>query len=172
MQKKWYVIFVHNQDEYKVCNLLRQQQIEAFIPRMKVAHRKKSNLLFVEKLMFPGYVFVESELEQKEFIIQLDAVKRMSSKSMKLLKLDKIGTSALHDEEVFYLKSILNSDKVMDYSVGIIVGSKTIITQGPLKGMENTIIKIDRHKRCALIELMICDQSIRTNVSLEIISKS
>ncbi len=171
IQKTWYVLFVRSQDEYKVCKYLCEFHLNAFVPKMKVLHRKNGVKTLVEKMMFPNYVFVESELEQNEFVDQLNLLKKRGLQSIKLLKFDHLGTPALRPEEMLYLSRLLNEEKVMDHSIGIIEGGKTIITEGPLKGMENTIIKIDRHKRRALIELMICNQPTRVNVSLEIISK-
>ena len=48
---------------------------------------------------------------------------------------------------------------------------KVIITEGPLKGMEGMIKKIDRHRRTAAIEIEMFDRKVLMNVGLEIVEK-
>ncbi len=138
---------------------------------MNMMYRRQNQSTLVEKTMFPGYVFVECKMNQNEFILFLKELHEKLPKFMKLLKVDKEGTSVLYPDEKEYLKSLLNENYVLDHSTGFIEGDKTIITEGPLKGMENTILKIDRHKRRALIEVIICNVPSQVKVSLEIISK-
>ena len=56
-------------------------------------------------------------------------------------------------------------------STGYIEGDHIIITDGPLKGYEALIKKIDRHKRIAFIEINLLNQPNIIKVGLEIISK-
>ena len=170
--ENWYVLFMKSGDEKKVCELLNREQFKAFVPKMKVMHRKAGVSSLVEKVMFPGYVFVESVLNQNDFVMELRKFQSKMQRYLKLLKIDEQGTAVLYPEEQQYLKSILNDEMVMDHSIGMIEGDKTIVTSGPLMGLENTIVKIDRHKRKAIIQVMICNQPTLVHVSLEIISKT
>ena len=45
------------------------------------------------------------------------------------------------------------------------------VRSGPLKGQEDIIRKIDRHKRTAQIEISFGDQKIQVTVGLEIYEK-
>ena len=59
----------------------------------------------------------------------------------------------------------------MEHSIGFIEGNEVFVTEGPLMGFESKIVKIDRHKRKATIEVEFCGEKRLVNVSLEIISK-
>ncbi|MEG2506006.1 MAG: KOW motif-containing protein, partial [Carnobacterium sp.] len=63
-------------------------------------------------------------------------------------------------------------DHVVDMSVGYIIGDKIIVRDGPLKGKEGSIKKIDRHKRIAFIEVEFLGEVRETKVGLEIITKN
>lgn len=172
MEKKWYILFIKTGDEDKMKRKLRYEGLNSFVPKMKVVHRKAGESTLIVKPMFPGYLFIESEMNQTELIQKLREIQERMPKFMKLLKVDKEGTSVLYPQEQAYLKSLLNEEMVMDHSIGIIEGDRTMIIEGPLMGMESKIIKIDRHKRRAVIEVMICNVPTQVNVSLEIISKT
>lgn len=56
-------------------------------------------------------------------------------------------------------------------STGFIQGDKIFVTEGPLQGKEGLIIKIDRHKRIAYLQLSMFNKETIAKVGLEIISK-
>ena len=56
-------------------------------------------------------------------------------------------------------------------SKGLIVNDQVIIREGPLKGNEGLIKKIDRHKRRAYLELEMFGRTVETQVGLEIVEK-
>lgn len=169
--KNWYVLFVKTGDEVKAVNALCREGLDAFMMTMEVVHRKEGKSFLVKKNMFPGYLFVESDLEQVDFWLLLKSLSSRVSYFMKLLTFDNEGTSALYPHEKEYLESLLNDKRVMEHSIGFIEGNQVIITDGPLMGYESKIVKIDRHKRRALLEIDFIGEIRHVNVSLEIISK-
>ena len=56
-------------------------------------------------------------------------------------------------------------------SIGIIVGDHVVVTEGPLQGLESMIVKVDRHKRTALLEMDFFDRIQTVEVGLEVIEK-
>ena len=70
--KNWYILFVQTERQSQLCSLLEQEGVHAFLPTMEYYRRDKKGL--AEKPMFPGYIFVQSELDQKEFDSLLDSM--------------------------------------------------------------------------------------------------
>lgn len=167
----WYVLFVRGGMEEKIRDFFLSQGLNAFTPKMKVVFRKQGISELVEKIMFPGYLFIESELEQAAMDEQIKELRMQKTGIVKLLKFDKEGTPALRSEEKDYLERLLGKNKVLEHSTGLIQGNQVIITEGPLRGFESQIVKIDRHKRRAVLELELCGQPTRVSVSLEIVQK-
>ena len=171
MDKNWFVLFVKTGDEVKALRALKTEGLDAFMVTMEVVHRKQGKSFLVAKNMFPGYLFVESELDLVEFDIQLKMLSNRISYFMKLLKFDNEGTSVLYPDEKEYLQRLVNDKKVVEHSIGFIEGNEVFVTEGPLQGFESKIVKIDRHKRRATLEVEFCGELRYVDVSLEIISK-
>ena len=65
MKENWYVLFVLVAKEKKLCSVLTKKGLNAFIPQMEYYRRDiKGNAL---KSLFPGYIFIKSEMNQSDF---------------------------------------------------------------------------------------------------------
>lgn len=170
--KNWYVIFIKSGMENKLREFLCQNDMDAFYPMIRVMIHRQGLNKKVLKPLFPGYLFVESALPQEEFNEAMKDLKQRKTGIIKLLKVDKAGTPALWKSEQAYLETLLNKERILEHSTGYIVDGVTMIESGPLKGQEGKIIKIDRHKRMAILETELCGQKVQVRVSLEILSKS
>ncbi len=63
------------------------------------------------------------------------------------------------------------SQHMVDMSYGFIKGDVIHVTSGPLQEQEGQIVKIDRHRRVAYVDVKLFDRITRIQVGLEIISK-
>ena len=88
----------------------------------------------------------------------------------KTIRYGKNG-AALTPCEVPCVKALCQEGNLIGISSGFIHEGKIFITSGPLKGQEDIIRKIDRHKRTAQIEISFGDQKIQVTVGLEIYEK-
>lgn len=170
---KWYVLYVVGGKEQALVNyLIEIDKLKAFCPMVEQCIKKSNECFFITKPMFPSYIFVESELEQSEFQELIAEIGTRKKGIVKELKYDNEGTEALQKEEKQYIESLMNEDKVIERSSGVIENDQVIITDGPLKGHESKIVKIDRHKRIAFLEFNMLGRDIKIKVPLEIIKKS
>lgn len=90
---------------------------------------------------------------------------------VKVIGKKKADIFPLNEEEVAFMKSFGKEDHVVEMSTGFIQGEQIFITEGPLQGKEGQIIRIDRHKRIAYLQLSMFNKETTTKVGLEIISK-
>ena len=124
--------------------------------RMK---RYQGQWRYVEQgIAFPDIIFLESEdpdtLEQELH--------------------DKCPDSRmirLSSEQKGLFAQLFGEEKHMSLSKGHIREGQTYITEGPLRGKEKMIRKIDRHKRLARLELPVADGIQTLYAGLEIFSK-
>ena len=77
----------------------------------------------------------------------------------------------LDEAEVSFLLEFGKEEQIVSMSEGIIEKDRVVITNGPLKGNEGLIRKIDRHKRRAYLEIEMFGRKIETRVGLEIVAK-
>lgn len=125
-------------------------------------HRYKGAWHLERKLLFPSHVFLESENEE----ILLKELKKYSVTAKygnQLIRMDK--------EEEQFLKILCGKEHHLRMSRGIISKGETLITDGPLKGMENRICKIDRHKRLARVTVTTRQECSLLPAGLEITEK-
>lgn len=168
----WYVLFVMGGKEQQICDFMNQEydNWKVFIPKIEIIHTKQGKEFFVEKVMFPSYLFIESDIPPKGFQDLLKNIRMKKTGIIKELKFDE-ETPALRDDEREYLEGLLNHDYKVTKSTGYIENDKVMITDGPLKGYESYITRIDRHKKKAVLSLDLLNKEVNVTVSLEIIKK-
>ena len=77
----------------------------------------------------------------------------------------------LSQEEIDLLLRMGSDSQLVEMSSGIIENDRVQVLSGPLKGMEGSICKIDRHKRMAYLEVEMFGRTVEMKVGLEIVSK-
>ena len=168
----WYVLFVMGGKEQQLCDFLNQEDNwYAFYPKIELVRRKNSVDRIIEKPLFPSYIFVESEDKHQDFQTKLRELKTRKKGIVKELNY-KDEIPALYEEEKKYLKGLLDEKHTLKKSVGFIENDHVIITEGPLKGYESHISKIDRHKRKAVLEVEMLHKKIDVTIPLEIIKRT
>lgn len=167
----WYVIRVKTGDEEQVRALLEDYDMSVRVLYREVYWRKQGMVYNRKVRLFPGYIFVISDLDYRQFDIEITKIKYDNGKFFKNLRWDKEGTPALTPKEIEKIRHLTRDKDVVETSVGFIEGDKVIIMEGPLMGYESFIVKIDRHKRTAKLELDFLGEKRETTVPLEIVLK-
>lgn len=116
-----------------------------------------------KKKMFPGYIFLRTGDIDSVFFA-LKKVPRFT----KLLRPDQ-KMQPLYENEAEILEHFLAEGSTVEMSVGVKEGQKVRVIRGCLMGMESRIVKVDRHKRKALIEIEMFGEKRNIEVGLEII---
>ena len=81
------------------------------------------------------------------------------------------GYSPISADEERFLRILIGDDYIAQESVGVIEGDKITIKYGPLHGLEGSILKVNRHKRIAIIRADFMGGPREIKVGLEIIEK-
>lgn len=141
----WYVVQVRSGTEHNIriqCNKKIPDTImeRCFIPYYEEKKKQNGSWNTLQKILFPGYIFMITEDVEKLFF-HLKTIEGMTK---------LIGTGndiiPLTEEEIIFLQRLGGDEQIVSMSEGIIEGTQVIITSGPLMGMEGLIKKIDRHK--------------------------
>ena len=166
----WYVVQVRTGTEENIriqCEKHMSGEVleRCFIPYYEEAKRIRGNWTTLEKVLFPGYVFIITE-----------KLERLYGQLHEVIGLTKlIGTGReivpLCAEEIAFIQEIGGENQVVEMSEGVIEKSNVRITSGPLMGMEGMIKKIDRHKRKAWLEVPMFGRVQTVQVGVEIVAK-
>lgn len=148
----WYVIWTKTGGEHACLELCRQKLESGtywniFVPTYITKVHFKKEWHDREKVLFPGYVFIETD--QIDIIYQ--QLKKLTIFTKLLTNTDEI--LPIYPEEQEYLQSLLNTEKRIEFSEGFLYGEKVCITQGPLRNHTGAIYKVDRHRRVAYLKV-------------------
>ncbi len=171
----WYVIFVTTGQEQHIVSLFNKcftnNNFRAFIPMREATFKRNGRISKEMKIMFPGYVFIETELCCNEFLKYFNHLHRTFNNIIKILKYGDSDEFAINEEERVYLERLINNDNYIETSVGFIEGDNICVEEGPLKGRESIIKRINRHKKEAIIDIKIMGEYRQITVGLEILRK-
>ena len=161
--KNWYILFVQTEKQSQLCVLLEQEGVHAFLPMIEYYRRARRGL--AEKPMFPGYIFVQSELAQKEFDDLLDSMEERRWGFIRQLKEE--GGAALSEEEKAFFQWLLGDSGTARMSYGYLnPAGKAVITYGPLIDCERHIRKTDRHNRLVLMDFAFREEPVKLGLTI------
>lgn len=163
----WYLLSCQTQEEQKTVDLCRKYLShralkQAFVLTYDRVRRYEGAWHLERKLLLPSNVFLESEDEEilwEEF-----------GKARELARYKNCLTRMKQEEEEF-LRRLYGSEYHLKMSRGIISKGTAQIIEGPLKGMENRICRIDRHKRLAWLQTVMRQEYRYISAGLEITEK-
>lgn len=138
-----------------------------YVPRRQRLIKVKGEWQRKSELLFPGYVMVETTRPH-----ELSERLRGSQLLTKMLGAPGTAFEPLSEEETRWLNTMTNAQThELEMSQGLIESGKVVVTEGPLKGHEALISKIDRHKRLAWLDIHMFGRTKTIRVGLEIVSK-
>lgn len=179
----WYVLYVKTGSENRVVQDIsrfavkrgREGDVEPFCPESEFYYRSKEDRrlgkTYRKRPLFPGYVFVETTMTSPEFLREFGTYARGADDVIRILRNGNSEYVALSDDERRRLEFLLRGKRCFEHSIGVIVGDKVIVHDGPLKDLEGAITRINRHNRTAEIELEMFGGTVKARVALEIIEK-
>jgi transcriptional antiterminator NusG len=170
----WYVLFVKTACEHKTVNEINTtwkiDGLIPFIPMKDTKFKIRGEVTQEKHPLFPGYIFIETEIADIEF---MSATRQLIAQSPNILKLLSyyIGIYAMKIDEQQTLIRLYNPARCVEMSRGFIEGDHIIIIDGPLSRCESRIKKINRHRMQAVIEIEMMGSLREVIVGLEIIRK-
>ncbi len=157
----YYVLFCQTVKTEKVCQRLNKyDEIQAFIPKMEKYIRVKN--LITLQVMFPGYLFVKTKLDQYEFDSLLFSMNDERDGIIKELK--KKNATALTTKEINLLDQLLDNQAILRMSKGYKKDGKTIITKGPLLKFQDSIIDTNKRDMIAILNIQFLNRNIKAGL--------
>lgn len=166
----WYVMQVLSGEEHRIVQQCKKQidtryYCDIFVPLYVQKRRYRGQWHEEQKILFPGYVFIDTEYMEpinKELL-------KISGLTKLLRNADEIAP--ITKEEQQYLKGMMDDNYIVHISVGYLIGDKICITEGALKNYTGYISRIDRHRRTAELQVDFFGRKTKVQVGLEVIKK-
>ena len=162
--KHWHVVYTRSRHEKTVAGLLRELDVEYFLPLVRVLSQWADRKKWVEKPLFPGYLFVCLHKEEIPFVRETRGVAR-------LVGTEPHRPSIVPDKEVENIRRLVSSGVKVDPYPYLKPGRLVRITKGPLQGVEGTLIR--RQGRFLLVvSIRVMGRSSVAEVSAECVEAS
>lgn len=171
MFDNWYAVQVRCGKEEEImntCALMVKPSVleECFVPKCKKMKKFRGRWENVVEILFKGYVFMITD-DINELYNELKKVPDLT----KVLGNDGTEIYPIRQEEAKFLTRFGGPQHLVEVSSGYVIGDTIKVTDGPLMGQEGSIVKVDRHKRLAYVEVSLFGQVTRVQVGLELIVK-
>jgi len=126
-------------------------------------------------MLFPGYLFLQTEIDAELIAKQLRNLFRDRLKYKNVYSILHYGSNhdnvVLNKNELSFWERLFDDEYCVSGSTGFIEGDRIKVMSGALQGYENTIKKINRHKREVTIEIELMGRQHEVRLMLEIIRK-
>lgn len=137
--------------------------IRLWWPRRRMFIRRRGKRLRTLTPLFPGYLFLESPDVTPELYRML---KRTES-FVRFLP-DNHDITPLDHDGTMILRHFLSFGEVVKESRVIFdANNRIVVKEGPLKGLEGQIVKVDRRKGRAKVKLDLYEESFRIDLAFE-----
>ena len=155
---QWYAVHTKSHFEQKVFDGFCGKSIESFLPKIQVMSRRKDRRQKILVPLLPGYVFVRTELDPREYfeILKTVGVVRMISFKGKPIP--------AREEEMDSLMILDGTDRTVQNRAFMKHGDLVMIMEGPLKGLigfylrhkgksEKVVVSIELLRRSLAVEI-------------------
>ena len=132
--KHWHAVHTRSRHEKMAAQLLGEREVEHFLPLVRVLSQWADRKKWVEKPLFPGYLFVRIHEEQIPVVRSTRGIAR-------LLGSAPYKPSILADEDVENVRRLVSSSVQVDPYPYLRPGRLVRITRGPLRGVEGTLLR-------------------------------
>lgn len=178
---RYSVLYVPGTDQQKAKNILEKQlpreRCRVFIPRMEMYRRGDKEIR--ETAMFPGYVFLYTDMDIREVHEVLNGCRREMGTFLGELALRErragdpsfwhegeedpalYELSDLDEEETEFLDVLRQGQGLLAMSCGYEENRKCHVMEGPLKVFEGKIEKLDKHNRKAFLRFYVGGRQAR-----------
>ena len=157
----WYAIYAQVRHESKVHSRLLGKSFECLLPQIERWSRRRDRRKKIQVPIFPGYLFVRSELDNHEQvrILQTPGVVRIVR--------NQDGPLPVPDSQMNSLITLLGHDRVLTSHPYLAEGMRVRIVNGPLYGCEGILVRRKNEKTRLVVAIDIIQQAVSVELSEE-----
>ncbi|MCK4376444.1 MAG: UpxY family transcription antiterminator [Candidatus Brocadiae bacterium] len=156
-ERHWHAVHTRSRLEKAVAGLLDGNGVTRFLPLRRVLSRWADRKKWVEKPLFPGYLFVHVSREQLPTVRSTRGVAR-------LLGPEPFRPSIVPDAEVQSIRSLVASGVRVAPWPYLKPGQLVRVIDGPLRGIQGTLIRKGR-RHLLVISVNLLGRSVAAEVA-------
>ena len=173
----WFILFVRTYEEQRVAKRLQAKldpnRYVVFVPTKDYAFKKNGRTTTRKVPWLSGYVFIAATVVSQECVDTVKPIIYNDSYIYKLLSNDGVSDNielSQHDKAI--MTTILDENFNISSIQAIMVGDKVSIIDGVLERTGGKVIRVNKHKQTAHIEIFILGRPVVFEIMLEFVTKS
>lgn len=151
----WYALYTCPRHEKRVAEQIEQRHIACFLPLYRSVRRWKDRSKELELALFPGYVFVRIELQDKIQVLKVPGAVRLVTFNGQ--------PAALPEQEIECLRNRQSNSSNIEPHPYLRVGRRVRVRSGPMQGLEG-IIRRNKDKCRVVFSLDLIMRSVAIEV--------
>ena len=157
---EWYALYLRSRYEKKVAQELERKGIEQFLPLIEEVHVWSDRKKKVMEPLFRGYIFVRTDLRDRETILRTNGVVRFVSIRNK--------PSRIPELQIGWLRRVVGQSKEVQRETYLEVGERVRIISGPFMGIEGIVSRVKGISR-VIVPIAAVQQSVSFQVPSELL---
>jgi transcriptional antiterminator NusG len=160
----WYVLHTKSRFENVVNEGLIKKSIEVFLPKIQVRSKRRDRKAMIRIPLFPGYLFVKSDLnpyEHLEIVKTVGAVRLIGNKD---------GPIPVPSDTIKSLEIMVGGNNTVITGTRFKKGDRVVVVYGPFTGVIGTFVRY-RGKGRVIVNIEALGQFAGAEVSEEDIEK-
>lgn len=140
-KQAWYVAHTKSRFENVATTGLSRKRLSVFLPKIRVRSKRQDRKLMIDVPLFPGYIFVRTDLNPDEHleILKTTGVVRLVG--------NKSGPTPVPEECIESLKIMIAQNGVIETGTHFQKGDKVIVTGGPFRGVVGIFVRYQKKER-------------------------
>ncbi|MBC2694534.1 MAG: UpxY family transcription antiterminator [Desulfobacteraceae bacterium] len=139
--RSWYVLHTKSRFESVLNDGLIKKSIEVFLPKIKVRSKRRDRKAIIQVPLFPGYLFVKSDLDPYEHI---EIVKTVGA--VRIIG-NKDGPLAVSNESIESLQIMVAGNNDVTTGKHLRKGDIVMVVNGPFTSVTGTFISYKGKER-------------------------
>lgn len=162
----WYVLHCLTGREDEVKSRIKSEDIgKVVVPKRLLRERRKGVWSDVERVVFPGYVFVQANMTPAAYYA-------MRSVPGVIRVLGASRPMPLEDAEVTLILKLTRDGDPLGLSEVFVEGGRVAVIAGPLKGLEGCIVKLDTRRFRARVNITVMGEPRVVELAVNVIKKT
>jgi transcription antitermination factor NusG len=137
----WHVLYTRHQHEKTVRRVLANKGFETFLPLCRSASRWKDRMKFVDRPLFPCYVFVRG--------VEREWLNVLKTPGVQMLVPGSNGAAIVPNEEIDAVRRLTEGGGIVEPHPFLKSGDRVRVTLGPFAGLEGYLIR--KKNGCRLV---------------------
>jgi transcription antitermination factor NusG len=157
MSLEWYAVYTSCRHEQKVYERLVKKSIYAFLPRMEVWSRRKDQRKKIKIPLFPGYLFVNVDLEP---YVWLEILKTPGVAYI----LGNNKPTPIPESQIASIQILLENDVLIRPHPYTKIGQKVRVVNGPLMGCEGILLRNKPNQQRLIISVELLNRAVSAEI--------